>query len=86
MLEGVRSNRSAIGAVVTIEAGGGKQTLPVLSQSSFLSQSDRRLHFGLGTATRVDRVSVRWPSGERETFDGGAAGATLRLKEGSGRP
>ena len=86
LLEGVRSNRSAIGAVVTIEAGGGKQTLPVLSQSSFLSQSDRRLHFGLGTATRVDRVSVRWPSGERETFDGGAAGTTLRLKEGSGRP
>ena len=86
VLEGVRSNRSAIGAVVTIETGGSKQTLPVLSQSSFLSQSDRRLHFGLGAATRVDRVSVRWPSGERETFEGGAAGTTLRLKEGSGRP
>lgn len=86
VLEGVRSNRSAIGAVVTIEAAGGKQTLPVLSQSSFLSQSDRRLHFGLGTATKVDRVVVRWPSGQQETFDGGDAGATLQLKEGSGRP
>ncbi len=45
VLEGVRSNRSAIGAVVTIEAGGAKQTLPVLGQSSFLSQSDRRLRW-----------------------------------------
>ena len=86
VLEGVRSNRSAIGAVVTIEAGGAKQTLPVLSQSSFLSQSERRLHFGLGTATQVDRVRVRWPSGEWETFAGGAAGTTLQLKEGGGRP
>lgn len=84
-LEGVTSNRSAIGAVVTIEAGGAKQTLPVLGQSSFLSQNDRRLHFGLGAAEKVDRVVVRWPSGETENFDGGAAGVTLALKEGGGR-
>ena len=84
-LEGVRSNRSAIGALVTIEvAGGPKQTLPVLGQSSFLSQNDRRLHFGLGTATRVNQVRVRWPSGDVEIFDGAAAGAVLQLKEGSG--
>ena len=86
VLEGVRSNRSAIGAVVTMVAGGSRQTLPVLSQSSFLSQNERRLHFGLGSAARVDSVQVRWPSGDRETFDGGAAGVTLHLKEGSGRP
>jgi hypothetical protein len=85
-LEGTRSNRSAIGAVVTIEVGDTKQMLPVLGQSSFLSQSERRLHFGLGTATKVERVSVRWPSGETETFAGGAAGATLLLKEGQGKP
>ena len=85
VLEGVRSNRSAIGAVVTIEAGGAKQTLPVLGQSSFLSQSDRRLHFGLGSVVRVDRIQVRWPSGDVETFPGGAAGVTLQLKEGGGR-
>ena len=85
-LEGVRSNRSAIGALVTIEVeGGAKQTLPVLGQSSFLSQSDRRLHFGLGTSARVNRVRVRWPSGDVEIFDGAAAGAVLPLKEGSGR-
>jgi hypothetical protein len=84
-LEGVRSNRSAIGAVVAIEAGGARQTLPLLGQSSFLSQSERRLHFGLGAAERVDLVRVQWPSGQTETFDGGTAGTTLQLKEGSGR-
>jgi hypothetical protein len=86
VLEGTRSNRSAIGAIVTIEAGGAKQTLPVLSQSSFLSQNDRRLHFGLGEGPKADRVIVRWPSGDSETFAGGPAGSTLRLKEGAGKP
>ncbi len=84
-LEGVRSNRSAIGALVTIETSGLGQTQALLGQSSFLSQNDSRLHFGLGTSERVDRVRVRWPSGEFEVFDGGVSGATLLLKEGSGR-
>ena len=84
-LEGVRSNRSAIGAVVTVEAGGARQTLPVLGQSSFLSQSERRLHFGLGSAARADKIQVRWPSGDVETFPGGATGVTVQLKEGGGR-
>ena len=81
----MRSNRSAIGAVVTIEAGGARQTLPLLGQSSFLSQSDRRLHFGLGSTGRVDQIHVRWPSGDVEIFPGGAAGVTRQLKEGGGR-
>jgi hypothetical protein len=81
VLEGVKSNRSAIGSVVTVDG----QTLPLLGQSSFLSQSDRRLHFGLGAAARAEQVKVRWPSGEVETFQGGEAGTTLQLKEGSGR-
>jgi len=84
-LEGVTSNRSAIGALVTIEAGGARQTLPRLGQSSFLSQNELRLHFGLGAAEAVDSVTVRWPSGATEVFAGCAAGATLVLKEGSGR-
>ncbi|MBM3753851.1 MAG: CRTAC1 family protein [Acidobacteria bacterium] len=82
-LEGVASNRSAIGAVVTIESAGGKQTQAVLSQSSFLSQNDRRLHFGLGTANKVDRIIVAWLTGVTETFPAHAANATVRLKEGS---
>jgi hypothetical protein len=80
VLEGVKSNRSAIGSVVTVDG----QTLPLLGQSSFLSQSDRRLHFGLGAAARAEQVKVRWPSGEVEIFQGGEAGTTLQLKEGSG--
>lgn len=79
-LNGTRSNRSAIGAVVNI-AG---QTQAVLSQASFLSQNDFRLHFGLGEAKSVDRITVRWPSGESEEFPGSAANRAVKLVEGSG--
>lgn len=84
-LEGVKSNRAAIGAVVTVEAGGRKQVAPVVSQSSFLSVSDFTLHFGLGGAGRADGITVRWPSGEMEQFDGASAGQIVKLREGSGR-
>jgi hypothetical protein len=60
-LVGVRSNRSAIGAVVTLTAGGRTQVQQVVSGSSFLSQNDLRLHFGLGEAQVVDRIVIRWP-------------------------
>ena len=83
-LEGVKSNRSAIGAVVRIEAAGHIQIKPVLSQSSYVSQNDLRLHFGLGRATRIDRMTVRWPSGRVEEFPGVPADAFLSLVEGSG--
>jgi hypothetical protein len=83
-LEGTRSNRSAIGALVGLTAGGMTQTDAVLSQSSYISSSDRRLHFGLGVADRVDRFTVRWPSGAVEQFPGVAAGGLVRLIEGSG--
>ncbi|MBL8214796.1 MAG: ASPIC/UnbV domain-containing protein [Bryobacterales bacterium] len=85
-LQGTQANRSAIGATVTIEAAGVRQTLPLLGQSSFLSQNERRLHFGLGTAAKVDKVTVRWPAGASETFPGGPAGTTLHLKQGAGQP
>jgi hypothetical protein len=84
-LQGTKSNRSAIGAVVTIEAGGMKQTQAVLSQSSFLSQNDLRLHFGLGSAERAENVVVRWPAGEIEEFGARAAGSVHVLVEGSSR-
>ena len=83
-LEGVKSNRSAIGAIVRIEAAGHIQTKPVLSQSSYVSQNDLRLHFGLGRATRIDRMTVRWPSGLVEEFPSAPADAFLLLVEGSG--
>jgi len=83
-LEGSKSNRSAIGATVRVETPGGIQTQSVLSQSSYVSQNDLRLHFGLGLATRVDRISVRWPSGATEQFPGVAANGQVLLVEGSG--
>lgn len=83
-LRGTSSNRSAIGATVTIEAGGARQTRAVVSQSSYVSHNDLRPHFGLGGADRVDAIAVRWPSGDSETFPGVASGATWLLAEGSG--
>jgi enediyne biosynthesis protein E4 len=83
-LEGTKSNRSAIGAIVQVEAAGQVQTRPVLSQSSYVSQNDLRLHFGLGRANRIDRIKVRWPSGRLEEFPGAPADAFLLLVEGSG--
>jgi hypothetical protein len=84
-LQGTRSNRSAIGATVTVAAAGSRQTDVVVSQSSFLSQSDLRLHFGLGPATRVDRFTVRWPNGVTEAFPGSSVDRVVLLIEGTGR-
>jgi enediyne biosynthesis protein E4 len=82
-LTGVKSNRSAIGARVTVRYGGRIQVQEVLSQSSYLSVNDFRLHFGLGAATVAD-IEVRWPLGDVETFSGIAAGQLVLIKEGSG--
>jgi hypothetical protein len=62
-LTGTKSNRSAIGARVRIEAGGATQWQEVRGGGSYASQNDLRAHFGLGPATRVDRLQVRWPNG-----------------------
>ena len=60
---GTRSNRSAIGARVKVMSGGARQIDEVMSGSSYYSQNDLRLHFGLGRAAKVDRLDVAWPSG-----------------------
>ena len=84
-LVGVRSNRSAIGAVVTLTAGGRKQVQQVVSGSSFLSQSDLRLHFGLGSAQAVDRIDIRWPlQNSVEAITNVKANQFLTLTEGKG--
>jgi enediyne biosynthesis protein E4 len=62
-LEGTRSDRMALGATVLLTAGGRTQARAVLSQSSYYSHDDARLHFGLGAASRADAIEVRWPSG-----------------------
>lgn len=82
-LEGVRSNRSAIGALVTAMYGGRRQVRAVTGQSSYLSVSDRRLHFGLGKADSVS-LEVRWPSGALERFDHLAVDRLITIREGVG--
>ena len=83
-LEGVKSNRSAIGARVLVHYAGKTQAQALLSQSSFFSCNDPRLHFGLGSATAVD-LDVYWPSGLHETFKQLSANQLVTIKEGVGR-
>jgi len=82
-LIGVKSNRSAIGARVVARYGGKRQVQEVLSQSSFYSANDLRLHFGLGPAQKVD-LDIRWPNGGTQTITGVAADRLVIIKEGSG--
>jgi hypothetical protein len=82
-LEGTKSNRSAIGARVVTHYGGKMQAQAVLSQSSYYSCNDSRLHFGVGGAAAVD-VDVYWPSGGRETYKAIAADQLVTLREGKG--
>ena len=83
-LEGETSNRSAIGARVTIQVGSRRQVAEVRSGGSYISHSDTRVHFGLGTATSVDRITVRWPNGTLETLGPAAADRFYVVREGSG--
>jgi hypothetical protein len=80
--DGVTSNRNAIGARVEVEAAGVRQVRWVVGGGSYLSASERRLVLGLGTARGVERVTVRWPSGQRQEFRGLAGGQGYRLTEG----
>jgi enediyne biosynthesis protein E4 len=82
-LIGTKSNRSAIGARVVVHYGAKKQAQEVLSQSSFYSANDPRLHFGLGSETTAD-VEIRWPSGLQEKLRGISADQLLVVKEGAG--
>lgn len=82
-LIGVNSNRSAIGARVTARYGGRVQAQEVLSQSSFYSVGDFRLHFGLGTAESAD-LEIRWPNGGNEMISKVAADRLVVIREGEG--
>lgn len=81
-LAGTRSNRLALGARVRVVSGGMSQVEEVRSGGSYLSQNDLRVHFGLGGATQVDRMEVRWPSGETQIFQNLACDRFYIAKEG----
>ena len=81
-LVGTRSNRSAIGARVTVAAAGRTpQVDEVHSGASYLSQNDLRLHFGLGPAARADSITVRWPSGSKTVLKDVAADRVVTITE-----
>ncbi len=82
-LEGARSNRSAIGARVLAHYGGKTQAQAVLSQSSFFSCNDPRLHFGLGTSVSAD-LEIFWPSGLHESYKSMSPNQLLTIREGVG--
>lgn len=73
--------RDAIGAQITIDVGGKKQLREVQTSGSVLSANDPRVHFGLGAATRVDHLSIRWPDGSTETRTGIQADQILTLRQ-----
>jgi hypothetical protein len=83
-LAGLKSNRLAIGARIKIVAGGVTQTDEIHSGGSYLSQNDLRVHFGLGSATKVESVEIRWPSGTTETLKNLAADNFYAVLEGKG--
>lgn len=82
--KGVTSNRDGIGAVVRVESASGRQWQMVRSGSSYASQSDLTLTFGLGADRTVTAVYVEWPSGVRDTVRNLRAGQTIRVEEGRG--
>ena len=82
-LVGTKSNRSAIGARVTVQAGGHRQMDEVMSGGSFYSQNDLTLHFGLGKAGGVDRLHIRWPSGLEQEWKGLPARKKFLFTEGT---
>jgi hypothetical protein len=83
LLEGVKSNRSAIGARVIARYGAVSQAQEVTAQSSFYSANDRRLHFGLGPAASAD-LTVRWPGGTIERIGAVPADQLVVIREGAG--
>ena len=78
---GTRSNRDGIGTRIEIRAAGQHQTAEVRSGTGFLSHSDLKVHFGLGTAAVVDSVVLHWPSGTVQTLRAVAANQVLTVRE-----
>ena len=86
-LVGRTVNKDAIGARATISAGDKKQVAEVRAGHSYLSQSDLKLHFGLGNAKSIESIEVRWPGGGTQKLNGVSANQVLRIEEqGTSRP
>jgi len=84
-LIGTRSNRSAIGSRVVVVTGGDTQVHEVRGGGSYLSQNDLRIHAGLGSAVKADRIEVRWPNGLEEVWEQVDSNQIVTLEEGRGK-
>jgi enediyne biosynthesis protein E4 len=85
LLAGHKSNRDAIGAEVKLETAKGSQMATVATAGSYLSSSDKRVHFGLGPETVAGAIEVRWPSGIRQTIKNVPADQILQVDEPTAR-
>jgi len=85
LVGGPKSPKDAVGATVYVTANGMKQRGDVISGGSYISSNDQRPHFGLGQATTVDAIEVRWPSGKVEQFTVPGVDRIVTLTEGSGK-
>jgi hypothetical protein len=84
LLRGTKSNREAVGAQLRLTAGGRTYLRFVDGGNGFAAQSNRRVHFGLGSAAKIDRLEVRWPSGVKETLAGLPVDTLHMIVEGKG--
>lgn len=82
-LVGRKSNRDGYGARITVECGGRVLRRHVHADGSYLSSSDKRVHFGLGTAQHIDRLAIEWPSGQKDTYRNLPVRRILTLREGA---
>ena len=86
IVRAVFGNRDAIGAEVSVLAGGVRTVRPVLAAYSYASSSDPRVHFGLGELDKIEAVDVMWPDGSRERFEVNAVDLEVTVRQGDGRP
>ncbi len=80
-LVGTKSNRDGIGARVEVVAGDRRWTAERVAGSGYLSQNDARLHFGLGEASAIDKIVVKWPSGREQTLEKQGVDRVLTIEE-----
>ena len=83
-LQGTKSNQDGIGAIVRVQAAGNSQWLMMRSGSSYLSQSELVLTFGLGVSSKADHVDIEWPSGHRDILSNVAADQIVTVAEAGG--
>jgi hypothetical protein len=86
LLEGTKSNRSAVGAQVRVTAGGRTRLSFVNGGNGFAAQSMSRVHFGLGNTNSIEKVEIRWPSGATQTLSGIGTDRIYRITEGRSKP